>query len=528
VADTDNDPDQRELRFHRLYRANFRPLQAYAVNRLGAADDVPDIVAEVFTTAWRRLAHIPPPPGDRFWLYGTARRVIARRHRSASRLHNLLGRLAAERRPAGLSLAWAPDPAQERLLAAVGRLKHADREALLLVHWEQLSYAEAAETLGCSVNAVGIRVHKAKARLRELLGTETGAGPLLSSSTRMELLMDLDLDTMLAEAAPARLMSLDGPDSPAAVSLYRRITGQPPAPSRASRRRRFAVPALTGAAVAGVTAALVAVAVVPGSAAKPDSPGAAAAAVLGHAALTAARQPAGAVAGPGQYIYVKAIEGQRYSTTSGGPHGKTVSGLCVQTVQDWVAPDGSGRQVASAPAASCGGYIPPQTFPKGQLIVGEVYPGAASLPAGPAALQQFIVAHFEGGAASVGATFQFAGTFLQSGAPPEVRAALYRMIESLPGVESLGPMTDKLGRHGAGVGFTQYGVRDVLIFDPATSAVLEREGIVADPSQVSIPPRSAPYSAGTVINYTVYQASGVANSITAMPIPPGGLPSPGA
>jgi hypothetical protein len=78
------------------------------------------------------------------------------------------------------------------------------------------------------------------------------------------------------------------------------------------------------------------------------------------------------------------------------------------------------------------------------------------------------------------------------------------------------------------VGFTQYGVRDVLIFDPATSAVLEREGIVADPSQVSIPPRSAPYSAGTVINYTVYQASGVANSITAMPIPPGGLPSPGA
>jgi RNA polymerase sigma-70 factor (ECF subfamily) len=176
MADTDDDPDQRELRFHRLYQANFRPLQAYAVNRLGPADDVPDIVAEVFTTAWRRLADIPPPPGDRFWLYGTARRIIARRHRSASRLHNLLGRLAAEQRPAELSLAWAQDPAQERLLAAVAKLKPADREALLLVHWEQLTYAEAAETLGCSVNALGIRVHKAKARLRELLGTETRGG----------------------------------------------------------------------------------------------------------------------------------------------------------------------------------------------------------------------------------------------------------------------------------------------------------------------------------------------------------------
>jgi hypothetical protein len=40
----------------------------------------------------------------------------------------------------------------------------------------ELTYAEAAETLGCSVNAVGIRVHKVKARLRKLLGTETGAG----------------------------------------------------------------------------------------------------------------------------------------------------------------------------------------------------------------------------------------------------------------------------------------------------------------------------------------------------------------
>lgn len=64
------------------------------------------------------------------------------------------------------------------MLAAVAQLKPADREALLLVHWEQLTYAEAAETLGCSVNAIGIRVYMAKARLRELLGTETQAGPL--------------------------------------------------------------------------------------------------------------------------------------------------------------------------------------------------------------------------------------------------------------------------------------------------------------------------------------------------------------
>src|SRR5580692_11567331 len=143
MAAADQDRDQAELRFRDLYQANFRPVQGYAVNRLGGTDDVPDVVAEVFTIAWRRLADIPPPPADRFWLYGTARRVIARRHRSASRLRNLLGRLAAERYPAAQQPTWGQDPAQERVLAALGELKPADREALLLVHWEQLSYAEA-------------------------------------------------------------------------------------------------------------------------------------------------------------------------------------------------------------------------------------------------------------------------------------------------------------------------------------------------------------------------------------------------
>jgi RNA polymerase sigma factor (sigma-70 family) len=191
VASTDEGSDEAELRFHRLYRAYFRPVQAYAVNRLGPVDEVADVVAEVFMTAWRRLADVPPPPGDRFWLYGTARRVISRRHRSASRRDNLIHRLAADRRQAGQHdeghfAGAAQDPAQERLLAAIARLKPADREALLLVHWEQLTYAEAAQTLGCSVNAVGIRVHKAKARLRELLATKTQTGRPVPASRQAE------------------------------------------------------------------------------------------------------------------------------------------------------------------------------------------------------------------------------------------------------------------------------------------------------------------------------------------------------
>jgi hypothetical protein len=73
----------------------------------------------------------------------------------------------------------------------------------------------------------------------------------------------MDLDTMLAEAAPARHLPLDGPDSPAAIRLYQQITAQPPAAGRAALRRRYARPALIGVATAAVAAA-VALALVPG------------------------------------------------------------------------------------------------------------------------------------------------------------------------------------------------------------------------------------------------------------------------
>ena len=75
----------------------------------------------------------------------------------------------------------------------------------------------------------------------------------------------MDLDTMLAEAAPARHVPLDGPDSPTAVRLYQQITAQPPALALPPRRDRFAVPALIGGVAAITVAAAVALALTTGS-----------------------------------------------------------------------------------------------------------------------------------------------------------------------------------------------------------------------------------------------------------------------
>jgi RNA polymerase sigma factor (sigma-70 family) len=154
-----------EQRFSSLYREHYRRVWAYAVRRIDSRADAADVVADVFTTAWRRLPEVPDPPADLLWLYGVARRVLAGKRRSARRMRNLVERLQTD----PLYVSPGGGELTDRVLEAVARLRPAEREAIALVHWEQLSHDEAAQVLGCSANAVAIRVHRARARLRRAL-----------------------------------------------------------------------------------------------------------------------------------------------------------------------------------------------------------------------------------------------------------------------------------------------------------------------------------------------------------------------
>ena len=61
----------------------------------------------------------------------------------------------------------------ERLRRALGRLPELQSEIYCLRHLSELSYEEIASELGVSVDAVGVNLHRASARLRELLGGES-------------------------------------------------------------------------------------------------------------------------------------------------------------------------------------------------------------------------------------------------------------------------------------------------------------------------------------------------------------------
>lgn len=64
-------------RFRSLYESEATALLGYAVRRVGRAEDAADVVADVFTVAWRRVGDIPTGAEARPWLFGIARNVLS-------------------------------------------------------------------------------------------------------------------------------------------------------------------------------------------------------------------------------------------------------------------------------------------------------------------------------------------------------------------------------------------------------------------------------------------------------------------
>ncbi len=152
-------------RLEELFEAHHRALLAYAARRSPTMADAEDVVAEVFLVAWRRLDDVPAGDEALPWLYAVARKTLGNQRRGFLRRGRLQQRLEQTAdRPID-----APPPETEPALEALARLSADDQELLRLVAWEELSHAEIAAVLGISVNAVAIRLHRARARFEGAL-----------------------------------------------------------------------------------------------------------------------------------------------------------------------------------------------------------------------------------------------------------------------------------------------------------------------------------------------------------------------
>jgi RNA polymerase sigma-70 factor (ECF subfamily) len=155
----------RRARFEAVVADIYDPLQRY-LRRRAPSDEASDVLSDVLLTVWRRLDEMPAGAALP-WSYGVARRTLANHRRSASRHLRLVSRLEAERP------VFADDPADSlgdtELAAALASLPAADQEVLRLWAWEQLEPREIAEVLGSTVNAVSLRLSRARKKLSDLL-----------------------------------------------------------------------------------------------------------------------------------------------------------------------------------------------------------------------------------------------------------------------------------------------------------------------------------------------------------------------
>ena len=185
-----DDPSAEE----RLWERHREPLRRMIGLRLdravGRRVDASDVVQEVMLKASGRLADYLKDPSLPFHLW---LRQIAQDHViDAHRKHRVAGVRSVDREVpmaaqfadrSSIDLAArlrdpSPTPAaaalrrelERRFQEAIGVLEEADREIILLRHFEQLSNTEAAHALGLSEPAAGMRHLRALRKLRAILG----------------------------------------------------------------------------------------------------------------------------------------------------------------------------------------------------------------------------------------------------------------------------------------------------------------------------------------------------------------------
>jgi len=133
------------------------------------AADVDDVVQDVMLQAWRHQGSFRGESLPSTWLVRVAINTARNHQRRHGRLRRLFVRADAASEPA------APMPASDfeqrnaAVRAAMARLRHEDREILVLRYLEQLPIERLAATLAIGRNALDVRLSRARARLRRLL-----------------------------------------------------------------------------------------------------------------------------------------------------------------------------------------------------------------------------------------------------------------------------------------------------------------------------------------------------------------------
>jgi len=162
-----------EREFTAMYRDAY-PYVLRFVRRRVEAHVVDDVVADVFTVAWRRWSSTPEHV--RPWLFGIAHRVIAQDRRTRHRRSALQLRVASDLAHGAIGQFADSADATLDVQRAWARLGAKDREAIALVAWDGLTGDQSARVLGITRSAFAVRLSRARRRLRAVMQRDERVG----------------------------------------------------------------------------------------------------------------------------------------------------------------------------------------------------------------------------------------------------------------------------------------------------------------------------------------------------------------
>jgi RNA polymerase sigma-70 factor (ECF subfamily) len=155
--------------FEALYRRHATDVHRFALYLTGDRALAEDIVSETFVRVWTSPSDVRPAT-VKAYLFTIARRIFLDGRRRNARLAPLEDG-HADQGPDPHARAAARDEL-ERTLAALQTLPETDRAALLMRAQDGLPYEDIAASLGLSVAAAKVKVHRARVRL-----AQAGLGP---------------------------------------------------------------------------------------------------------------------------------------------------------------------------------------------------------------------------------------------------------------------------------------------------------------------------------------------------------------
>ncbi|MBL0407346.1 sigma-70 family RNA polymerase sigma factor [Microvirga aerilata] len=145
--------------------ASVTSLRAFAVSLTRNADQAEDLVQETVLRAISKHEQFAAGTNLQAWLFTILRNQFFSEHRKITReVEDVDGSYAA-------TMISLPDQ-EDRIMVhdlevALGKLPETQREAIMLVGADGLSYEEAAQALGCAVGTVKSRVNRARNGLAE-------------------------------------------------------------------------------------------------------------------------------------------------------------------------------------------------------------------------------------------------------------------------------------------------------------------------------------------------------------------------